>query len=319
MASRVKKLQDEIEELRNLEVAPQEEENSTVETNSLIPDIESDEGTSNPVETTTTSRNVETETRSEDPRESDPAYWKHRFDVVQGKYNKEISELRELVAGLQEQLYSAPKSVQTAPTESVEDAIDNLADEYGAEFTDAMDKRIKRIAKQMMSEQFGEMEKDFSKIKATTIQSEQEKFEDKLSGKVEDWRSLNTNPDFIGWLGNTEPYSGLTLHNLLLMAYENKDIERVAKIFTDFKQLTKPNTKTEQAPSRTADHLIEPSKRGSVSESTATSNRGNVFTIAQIDQFYTDYRNGKFKGKDEWVEKMRADIQRASSEGRIVA
>ena len=315
MASRAEKLRKDIEELRNAD-APQGE--PEVEVEPLTPKIE--EVTNEiPESTDTTESRVEpTVDTSSDPRESDPNYWKHRFDVIQGKYNKEVTDLRGQIAELSAQLTQVVSERVAAPAtnaETVEDAIDELASEYGEEFTTAIDKRVARIVDAHLKE----LRKDFDGVRQTTAQTAQEKFEERLSSKVDNWRTLNTDEDFIGWLGNTEPYSGLTLHQLLINAYQHKDIERVAKIFETYNTLTKPTTtQTQEVAQNTPDMLVEPTKRGSVSQNTVEHNSGKVYTEKQIDQFYTDLRNGKFRGKEDWAEKTRQDMMRAAREGRIV-
>jgi hypothetical protein len=301
-------------DITNFANAPQSEEVANqIEEPESFPALSPEDEVNEPAVETATTAEPEVKT---DPRESDPNYWKHRFDVIQGKYNKEVAELRDQVVSLNERLsYTPSKEEPMSAPASVEDAIDELATEYGEEFTTAIDKRVERIVKSHLKN----IEAEFGEVKRTSARSVQEKFEDSLTSKVGNWKELNTNSDFIGWLGNVEPYTGISLHTILMSAYNNKDIDKVAKIFNDYNQLTTPQaSERTRYESPTPNDLIEPTKRGSISQNTAESNQGKVFTVGQVDQFYVDLRNGKFKGKDAWAESMRREIQLAGSEGRIV-
>jgi hypothetical protein len=107
------------------------------------------------------------------------------------------------------------------------------------------------------------------------------------------------------------------MHQLLLNAYERQDLGRVAKVFKDYSKLTKSEDTSSQRIS-TPDPDVAPSRRGSASHTTIEANQGKVYTVSQIEQFYTDLRQGKFRGKEAWAEKMRAEIAKAGTEGRIV-
>lgn len=257
------------------------------------------------------------EVQVEVPREQTVDYWKHRFEVIQGKYHAETADLRGQVNSLKEYADSLSQLQTSAfQASNVEQALDNLTEEYGEEFSKALDKRIQTAMNTELQKMNLKINQEISTVKQTQAQNEEQMFQDSIAKFVPNWVSINTDPTFISWLeNNTETFSGFSLMAILRNAYETRDLDKVTKIFHTFTEKTKkqqPQVSQEQA------SLISPPKRGSVTSTTLENNSGKVYTQAEIQEFYQKLNAGDFKGKDEYVRQTKLAILQANAEGRII-
>lgn len=282
-----------VEETTEDEASVEEEDTLTVE--------EDDESVDFP-------ESIETPRTSED---KDVEYWKQRFNVMEGKYRAETQAMRQDIYDLKE-LVQSLKSQPTPSQETAQAKIDALEEEYGPEFTEAVDQRIKRILK----EQLGDVQKDITQVKTSQQQTEAERFEANLDTRAENWRKINTDPSFIAWLQTEEPTTGIKYHTSLLSHYNNRDVDKVARIFNFYSKNTKKPVN--QPPvNDAAEELIAPPKRGSQTQNTIEVNDARIYKLADVNQFYREIRDGKYTGKPDYVKKMKAIYRQAHIEGRI--
>lgn len=256
------------------------------------------------------------------PREETAEYWKHRFDVVQGKYNAETARMGEQLSFLKgqiEELKSKPFEFTDQSNQSVSEILDDLEEEYGPEFTNAIDKRISRVVKEQVQEVVNGFQKDLTNVKQTTAATEQQMFEDVIDKLTPNWRSLNVNPEFVGWVqSNVETFSGVSFQDILVDAYNRRDAAKIAKIFNTYEQLKQKQSTKQTGTKAEANQLVSPNKRGSNSNATIENNSGKVFTQAQVQDFYQNLAQGAYAGKEAWVKSMKEEILKANAEGRIV-
>lgn len=255
------------------------------------------------------------------PKEQTVDYWKHRFDVIQGKYNAETARMGEQInflRGQMEELKSRPFESQQQSNQSVSEILDDLESEYGPEFTSAIDKRISRIVKEQVENAVGHLQQDLSSVKQSQAVSEQSMFEDVIDKLAPNWRSLNINPNFVSWVqANTETLSGLLFQDILIDAYNRRDAGKVAKIFNKYEEIKNKTARQTGVKAETS-QLISPPKRGSSSHATIENNSGKVITQAQVQDFYQNLAQGVYAGKEAWVKSMKEEIMKANAEGRIV-
>lgn len=256
------------------------------------------------------------------PKEQTVDYWKHRFEVMQGKYNKEVPLLNDRVNYLAEQvenLKNKPTTPDFSDGASVGEILDDLEDQYGSEFTTAIDKRISRIVKEQVRDIVSNFENDLTSVKKTQAVSEQAMFEEVVDKLSPNWKSLNVNPEFVSWVQNSvESFSGVTFQEILIDAYQRRDATKIAKIFNTYEQLKTKTPTRQQGTKQEASSLITPPKRGSTANTVIDNNSGKVFTQAQVSEFYNNLAQGVYKGKDVWVRSMKEEILKANAEGRIV-
>jgi len=179
----------------------------------------------------------------------------HKFDVLNGKYTKEVPRLARQVRDQNseiERLQSVVTTTATAPDEiKTDEAVqplltDEEREEYGTEFLDI----VGRAAKENVSPEVATLKKQIDsltnqlgQITGKVAAQEQSVIDSQLDSLVPNWRDLNTNQDFITWLNQLDMRSGFTLYELMNKAYQRGDADVTASFFRDF--LTENGTSPE--------------------------------------------------------------------------
>jgi hypothetical protein len=244
-------------------------------------------------------------------KENTLEYWKNRFLTLQGKYNNEVPQLSRKIRELEAQ------RVSTVNIESDDVDVEEISklkpedfEDYGDEFitlvkaVNSLEKRNKQLE---------------SLAQSVTTQSQAtnlETFKARLSEIVPDWEAINNNQDFITWLQEPDGYSGLSMHEALLKAYNQFNSETVGKIFNKFKAEFKIPISKNKKPKQSLRSEIQP--KGVKTKQVVTQRKkGREWTRAQIAEFYRNKTDGKIDPKK--AAKLEKDIFLANQEGRIVA
>ncbi len=241
----------------------------------------------------------------------DAAYWRHRFDVIQGKYNVEVPALRKEVADLKQQLAAAPNAQQGSAVQRAQEAMAELTqaeiDEFGPDLVNLI-KRVAGSAAAAQASQAGQgdlqtIKSELSQLREEQQQDAQARFWATLEELVPDFRAINANPAFLAWLSEIDPMSGAARQQLLANAQHALDPYRVATIFRSF---------TGAAPKKPTipDELVQPRQsRAAPAEPSAAK----VWTRGEISQFYRD----KASMPADKAAALEADIFAAQAQGRI--
>lgn len=258
----------------------------------------------------------------ESQESKDAGYWKHRFDVLQGKYNAEIPSLRRENSELTAKVEKLEKQAQTPANagnavDRVQSALGDLSANEIEEFGPDLINLIRRVAGNNVGEQeslkdiqgkLDRLEQERAQERQMTqqqaAQTAELTFLDGLAKQVPNWQAINADQNFLRWLDGVEPITGATWQSLLDKASGDFDYYRVARIFTSFPGYT-------QAPkgNKLPDDVVQPSQtRSSVAEPVS----GKIWTNADISQFYRDQR----KYTKEQFAALEADIFAANAEGR---
>jgi hypothetical protein len=167
----------------------------------------------------------------------DASYWRHRFDVLQGKYNAEVPALRKELSTLSEQIKAAGSQESGTAVQRAQEAMSDLTeaeiDEYGPDLVNF----IKRVAGNAASSGGN----DLQEVKTQLEQMRDEKTQDAtarfwvdLEAQVPSFRAINADASFHQHLAGVDPLSGMTRQQLLLDAQHALDPYRVAAIFKSF-------------------------------------------------------------------------------------
>jgi hypothetical protein len=225
------------------------------------------------------------------------------------KRNSENDSLRALVAQLTqsvEQLKTAQPQTPVAPLVSPADE-----EAFGSDLIDAM-RRVARSELESVQGKLGadieRLHKQVDTVAEVTVQSAKDKFEDKLTFAVPDWREINLDDGFIAWLNE---YGMLEALNT---AYTNADLTRTAKYFTGYKKFTgTPVAPSVSAPAAKAEDFVAPGKSKATPQPREDS--GKIWTPADVTKLYADQKSGKLtEGKFQALE---ADLFKAQSENRF--
>lgn len=238
----------------------------------------------------------------------DASYWRHRFDVLQGKYNAEVPALRKEIATITEQLASADKQKSGTAVEQAHSAVSDLTQDEIEEYGPDLVKFIQRVATGASKGSGG----DLSEIKGELDQMREEKRQDAearfwsdLEAQVPTFREINANQAFHQWLAQIDRLSGQTRQQLLVDAQHAFDPYRVAAVFKSFSAEAKKTPK-EQIPT----DLIQPRQTKAAAQ---YLQQGKVWTRNEISEFYKT----KASYPRDQASAIEADIFAAQAQGRI--
>jgi hypothetical protein len=253
--------------------------------------------------------------------------FKSKYDTLSGKYNAEVPRLYGEVGDLKVKLAEALTVINdfkakmaapppAAPAEppkgltylrkempELEEAINFLFEQRASELlTKQIDTKLK------------ETDTKINNLEDTTIKTAYGTFKKILSDKVPNWAVMNEDPGFLKWLEVVEPYSGMRKADLITIAHDNLDADRVATFFNDYLKSI-GQTPTPPAPPADPAKFVSPPKPSSAEPQ--PTNDKDFITTAEITQFYNDVALGRYKGRDEERKNNEAKINNALATGKI--
>lgn len=248
------------------------------------------------------------ELQSKDTKED----WEHKYNVLKGKYDKEVkrlhreldvlrrenSELRAKVDTLMMMLASQRADVREQAESSVDDELKKFKEDY-PELYNAVRKMVENYVGRVREE-----------VKATSEGMSEKQYLATLTALVPNWQEINTDPEFLDWLKERDELSGYTRHELMLMAHEKRDAYRVAQFFKRF-----------LAETGRGGEVVGRSNRVSVSpQSRRVANAGDrvqrVYKESEIKNFYRDLALGKIP--PDVASKWEKEYTQAVIEGRVI-
>lgn len=248
------------------------------------------------------------------------ADYKHKYEVLQGKFNKLASDLKTLqqrepqqpdpasierdprfvqmqqqIAQLQQQNSQLMQALESQPTpeESVE--LDPyLVEEYGEEFAKAVAESAAKQTKAAMKQfeqKFGhQIEETQKRVSSVTTHNTMATLRAMLDKANVNFELVNNDPDFHAYLAQVEPYSGEQRQILMQNAFNAGDVARTARFFTDFvKQQNRPD-----ANHPLADH-VDPSTNVTMQD---TGTQRPVFDEGAWARLHDQFRRGQITEAD---------------------
>jgi hypothetical protein len=250
--------------------------------------------------------------------------YKHKYDVLQGKYNAEVPALHERLRLLEQQAklkaigQESPAPEPEAPEGPPEYLREDDADNFGEDMVEFNRRIAEGVAKEQMKP-FIEQQKSIQR----------RAFESTLATLVPDWRDINANTDFLQWLGEEIPQTGMIRQQFLSLAERDLDATKVAEFFSTFKhdQATR-NAAQPPAP----DHISIPGSsqqtipvaqvEGQVipDQARVTPDPGSgkrTFTNQEVTDFYSRLARTPAHRRTDRMMNLKTEIDQAYSEGRI--
>lgn len=280
--------------------------------------------------------------------------WEQRYKVLQGKYNAEVPRLQKQVNDqtlqlndlngrlLQMQSLIAslgpnpqqPPQTPAAPRKMVKD---EEVKEFGADLTDFMrrvaletvlpevDARVSKVVQPVAQRAEGAA-KAASAAQQRAAQSDEQKVLDLLAREVPDWETMDSDEGFLAWLDQVDPFSNEKRGDLLNRAYAAHDGPRVVRFFKSY--LTEhaavqppidpaqPAAPAPGAPQVQLGDLVAPgTPKGTAGTQAGAEKR--IWTRADIKAFYAAKNSNFFRGKEDEMKRLEADIFAAQRENRI--
>lgn len=258
----------------------------------------------------------------------DAAYWRARFDTLQGKYNAEMPRVSQALQQTQAQLMQLQARIeahpQPAPAAPQPAALVTEKDDekFGADLID-MVRRVAREERRPVEEGLGRIDKlvrqvapqveRVKQVEQQVASSREGQFYSDLSRDVPDWEAVNTDHRWLKWLSEYDPVAGKTRQQSLDEASGAFDARRASGMFKLFKATltpAQPSART-QAQSELA-RQVAPSRSATT---TVTPQGEKTYTSAEY-QHWLDFRRVHDTPKEK-LEQMLAEMERALIEGRV--
>lgn len=178
--------------------------------------------------------------------------WKHRFDVLNGKYRAEVPRLAQENKALRAELEAMRTQARQQPASPAQAQPTPTIREMPRVQQEVTDEEVSRLVSQEMLDEFGTdyWKQQIALVRATQsqggdrIKQMEEKvnevtrneFYQTLGALFPDWADINAKKEFDEFLGKVNPLTGATYEMLLKSAYDSFDAGRAASIFEEFQK-----------------------------------------------------------------------------------
>jgi hypothetical protein len=261
-----------------------------------------------------------------------------KYKTLQGMYNAEVPRLhqqnREKEQRLQqlEQLLASMQSTQAQakPTQQAPEKLVSEKDveEYG-ESLDVM-RKVSREEISPVLQRLTAIEGYLQQMQTSVVPqvqqvahrqavSAEQAFWAGLTDAVSNWREINDQPDFQSWLLEADPLTGITRQTYLEDAQRALDAGRVANFFRAWLERTGQATVAQSTGRASASSELERQVAPGRSKSggSPTKSKGQMYTPEDIQKFFNEVRQGKYKGREADRDRIERDIFAAQRENRI--
>lgn len=236
----------------------------------------------------------------EDPRHSDPNYWRQRFNVTEGVLRRERAErnteeqrLHQRISELQQEVQRAQASqpAQAGAVELSQFFTPEQIEQYGEDQLGTVARTAVQAAKAEAQKAIQEAvqplrEQEESRRKAAEREAHQ-RFIDGLTASVPDWSEIDPTPGWHGWLAQIDESTGEERDALLKRHAARKDVQRVATMFQAYKATIEQPRQPPVAPSGNARAPAAPMQQQPAA--------GGPPSASEVRDFYKRAAIGKLK------------------------
>jgi hypothetical protein len=283
--------------------------------------------------------------------------WERKYKALKGRHDRVANENTNLASRLNNLEHvlgniNPPPAASPVPTHTngmangstgtTQDDFTITAQEvsdYGEEFLTVIEKKAKQVLMptiNKLQQENEQLKRQLGQVGTHINIDSKVKLEQFMDSRLNNWRDLNQNEEFLGWLAQTDPYAGEVRHNLLKQAYERNDSGRVLAFFQGFladEAAVAPRNSNATSgtgvtfgsnvsggnsslpPKVPLERFAAPGR----ARTTASSAPVEKPTIRrdQIAAFYAQVAAGKYAGNDSEKDRLENMIFEAQREGRI--
>ena len=261
-------------------------------------------------------------TRVEPPAGTD---WEHKYKVLQGMFNKQASQAKELqraAAELQARLEQASQRqpdqnqvhsslvVEASDVDNFGQDVMDMVHRVAAQHVSQAVSVVEHIA-QNLSARVQHLEKGVEGVTAASSATAEQMFFERLTNDVPNWEAVNQEQAFVEWLNDVDPMLGDSRMSALTAAREALDSARVSYIFKTYLR------EAEQAAVKAHNPLAKQlTPRAAASAAPVATAKATV-SERDIVAFYTDVAKGLYAGRDAEVARIENEFNLALAEGRV--
>ena len=261
-------------------------------------------------------------TPPEDPRHSDPTYWKHRFEAVAGRLRaredehkaamsairQENDQLRAEILRLQQ---AAPASAPATTINLAEfftpEQIKNLGEEDATAMAQAAVNAAMKVARETVTAEIKPLLNRQQEDSEAEAKRKVREFEEAIEEIVPNYKVLDKDEGWLAWLDEEDAVTGLVRQDILTQHCARLDALKVAKMFQAY------IAQTAAAAPRVPEPPVAPSGSGASGGDTPPQpprGAGTGYpTQAEIKDFYKRSATKKPGDPGFVTDKERADFE----------
>lgn len=263
------------------------------------------------------------------PNPEEEETYQARYNALKGMYNKQVPELQQQVRDLTARLDQAVKRLETpAPAATPTQPPAPTADPQDIEaFGEDLVNMVKRTAERMyggaartvettltkLHERLTELERRLEGTTQTATNAAELAFFDRLTKLVPNWEEINEDDRFKAWCLEVDPVYGVPRQRALAVAQNDMNADRVAAVLRAYLGTTTPTPPQRQVPP--VENQVSP--RAVASAPPPAPANKPVITAKQVDTFYRDVAQGRYRGREPEQQRIEQVINDALAEGRI--
>lgn len=245
--------------------------------------------------------------------------WEHKYRTLQGVHGAHVRDLKGRIGELEGQIAQLSRRQEAAPATPQPVLNPQDAETFGEDLVEM----VRRTAQaeggttvKLLQDRLAQLEQQLAGATAVASKTADEVFYERLEVLVPDWAAVNVDAGFLAWLAEEDPLYGTPRQTALTQAGNERDVNRVARVFNAYKgvvpQTPKPATRQEPT--------VTPHTSGSGAAQVVQQAAGQqqVITIQAVEAFYRDVQRGVYRGRDQEMAQQEAIINAALAENRIV-
>lgn len=232
--------------------------------------------------------------------------WEQRYKTLNGMFQAEVPRLqqqnKELVGQLQTMQAQIAELQKPKPTaQPVDEPL--ITDRDREAFGDDMIDLATRVTKQVIREQVSPLKAELAQRDEKIAKLEQMlqttngdvntmTFEQRLYKAVPDFDAINTNPQWIGWLAEVDPFTGETRGAYANYVYNQGDVEKVKRVVDLWKAAQQPAPQVSQR-QQELERQVQPTR----SNATTLPQGKKTYTEAEASGLFDKVRKLNVNGK----------------------
>lgn len=243
--------------------------------------------------------------------------WQSRYNALQGKYNAEVPRLHQQLRELSTYVQQVEAKVNAASPERSAAAPLTEKDREAAEiFGEDLVNYIRERAQAEADQRVAELKQSQQLVEQRIAQSEHDRFFAQVEAAIPNWRDIDKDPAWLGWLEEYDPMLGAPRQAAVDQAVKTRDSSRAIHLFNAFLGTRRPASASAPAqPSRALQEQVTPRPAGNASVATAPQVR--VYSQAEIAKLLDPRYFNRLPREQQAA--LERDIDLAYEEGRIAA